>query len=299
MARQNSASKPAVRRSDSTPEPESNPRAAPGRGAGNAAGSSAPGIVRLALEMRAPWELGAALLSYPFMRNAPRGDGHPVMVFPGLAAGDFTTLAIRHFLSDRGFSVHAWEQGLNFGPRPGVLEACMDKVRQLHAGSGRKVSLVGWSLGGVYAREIAKMLPDAVRTVVTLGSPFTGSHKATNAWRVYQLVTGEKEIDVERFAALRERPQAPTTSIFSRTDGVVAWQCSMEEETATSENIEVHASHLGMGANPTALYAIADRLAQPEGAWRRFDHVEHAGIKKFLYLNPQRTPLLQSLFGLY
>lgn len=260
---------------------------------------NAPGMLRLALEMRAPWELGAALAAYPFMRVAPRGDGHPVMVFPGLAAGDFTTLVIRHFLSDRGFSVHAWEQGLNFGPRPGVLEACLDKIRQLRADTGRTVSLVGWSLGGVYARELAKMLPDDVRTVVTLGSPFTGSPKATNAWRVYQLVSGEKEIDAERFAALRERPPMPTTSIFSRTDGVVAWHCSMEEETSSSENIEVHASHVGMGANPSALYAIADRLAQPEGQWRRFDHEGHTGLKKLLYLDPQRTPLFQSLFGLY
>jgi pimeloyl-ACP methyl ester carboxylesterase len=290
MARQNTVSKSISRNRKPTPAIESNTDGAP---------DTAPGLIRLALEMRAPWELGAALLSYPFMRSAPRGDGHPVMVFPGLAAGDFTTLAIRHFLSDRGFSVHAWEQGLNFGPRPGVLEACVEKILQLRATTGRKVSLVGWSLGGVYAREIAKMLPDDVRVVVTLGSPFTGSPKATNAWRVYQLVSGEKEIDAERFAALRVRPSVPTTSIFSRTDGVVAWQCSIEEESASSENIEVHASHVGMGANPTALYAIADRLAQEEGQWRRFDHTQHTGIKKLLYLNPQRTPLIQSLFGLY
>jgi pimeloyl-ACP methyl ester carboxylesterase len=294
MARQNTVSKSISRNRKPTPAVESNTEVA-----SDLAPDTAPGLIRLALEMRAPWELGAALLSYPFMRSAPRGDGHPVMVFPGLAAGDFTTLAIRHFLSDRGFSVHAWEQGLNFGPRPGVLEACIEKVQQLHASTGRKVSLVGWSLGGVYAREIAKMLPDHVRAVVTLGSPFTGSPKATNAWRVYQLVSGEKEIDAERFAALRIRPAVPTTSIFSRTDGVVAWQCSIEEESASSENIEVHASHVGMGANPTALYAIADRLAQQEGRWRRFDHAEHTGIKKLLYLNPQRTPLFQSLFGLY
>jgi len=260
---------------------------------------SAPGIVRMALEMRAPWELAAALAAYPFMKSAPHGDGHSVMVFPGLAAGDFTTLAIRHFLTGRGFDVHAWEQGLNFGPRPGVLEACIEKVKQLHEQSGRKVSLVGWSLGGVYAREIAKMLPDHVRVVVTLGSPFTGSPKATNAWRVYQLVSGEKEIDPERFAALKERPPVPTTSIFSRTDGVVAWHCSIEEETPTSENIEVHSSHVGMGANPTALFAIADRLAQREGKWRRFDRPAHTGIKKLLYLDPQRPPLFESLFGLY
>lgn len=260
---------------------------------------TAPGLMRLALEMRAPWELGVALAAYPFMRNAPSGDGHPVLVFPGLAAGDVTTLVIRRFLKDLGYAAYAWEQGLNFGPRPGVLETCMERIRQLRAEHGRKVSLVGWSLGGVYARELAKLMPDDVRLVISLGTPFTGSPKATNAWRVYQLVSGEKEIDAERYASLRATPQVPTTSIYSRTDGVVAWQCSVEQESASSENIEVHASHVGMGLNPTALYAIADRLAQPEGAWLRFDREAHKGLKKLLFLDPQRTPWPNPFFGLY
>ncbi len=263
------------------------------------AADSAPGIVRIALEMRAPWELGIALASYPFIRQAAAGDGHPVLVFPGLAAGDVTTVVIRRFLSDLGYHAYAWEQGLNFGPRPGVLESCIDKIRALRAEHGRTVSLVGWSLGGVYARELAKILPDDVRQVITLGSPFTGNPKATNAWRVYQLVSGEKEIDEARFAALRETPAVPTTSIYSRTDGVVAWQCSVEQETASSENIEVHASHVGMGLNPTALYAIADRLAQPEGQWKRFDHQAHKGLKKWLFLNPARTSWPNPFFGFY
>ena len=249
----------------------------------------APGLVRLAMEMRAPWELGAALAALPFMRRVADGDGHPVLVFPGLVTGDMTTVLMRRFLSDQGYTPYAWEQGLNFGPRPGVLEACVAKVRQLRAEHGRRVSLVGWSLGGVYAREIAKLLPDEVRLVITLGSPFTGSPKATNAWRVYQVVSGESEIDAERFAGLKATPRVPTTSIYSRTDGVVAWQCSIEQETARSENIEVHASHVGLVVNPTSLYAIADRLAQPEGAWRRFDHVAHTGWKKLLYQDPGRS----------
>ena len=260
---------------------------------------AAPGFVRLALEMRAPWELGVALATLPFMRSAPQGDGHPVLVFPGLAAGDVTTVVMRRFLNDLGYNSYAWEQGLNFGPRPGVLEACVAKVKQLRAQHGARVSLVGWSLGGVYAREIAKMLPDDVRIVVSLGSPFTGSPKATNAWRVYQLVSGETEIDQERLAGLRISPRVPTTSIFSRTDGVVAWQCSVEQETAMSENIEVHASHVGMGMNPTALYAIADRLSQPEGEWKRFDHEAHTGLKKLLYLDPQRASWPNPFFGFY
>lgn len=259
----------------------------------------APGLMRMAMELRAPWEFGAALAALPFAAAAPRGDGHPVIVFPGLAAGDLTTVVMRRFLSDRGYAVHAWEQGLNLGPRPGVLEECIAQVRYLYARHGRRVSLVGWSLGGVYARELAKMLPDAVRSVVTLGAPFTGNHLTSNAWRAYQMLSGEGDIDAARFAALKQTPPVPTTSIYSRTDGVVAWQCSVETETARSENIEVQASHMGMGVNPAALYAVADRLAQPEGQWRRFDRDGHTGWKKILYRDPHRAPGLGSLFGLY
>ena len=259
---------------------------------------AAPGVVRLAMEMRAPWELAIALASTRFIK-APRGDGHPVLVFPGLGAGDATTVVMRRFLRQLGYAACAWEQGLNFGPRPGVLEACIDRIAQLRQQHGRSVSLVGWSLGGVYARELAKLMPDDVRLVITLGSPFTGNPKATNAWRLYQLVSGEKEIDAKRFAALKQTPLVPTTSIFSRSDGVVAWRCSLEHESASSENIEVHASHVGMGMNPTALYAIADRLALPEGQWKRFDQPAHTGIKKLLFLDPHRSSMPNPLFGFY
>lgn len=258
---------------------------------------NAPGIVRLALEMRAPWELGFALASLPFLRGAPKGDGHPVLVFPGLAAGDITTVVIRRFLGDLGYQAYAWEQGLNFGPRPGVLETCIERIRQLRAEHGRPVSLVGWSLGGVYARELAKMLPDQVRLVISLGSPFVGSPKANNAWRVYQLVSGEAEIDPARYAMLAETPTVPTSSVFSRSDGVVDWRCSVEHETANSENIEVHASHVGLGANPLVLYAIADRLAQPEGGWRRFDREPHRGVKKLLFRDPGRKAGARAVFS--
>lgn len=255
----------------------------------------APGWLLMALEGRAPLELGASVLSAPLLRQAPAGDGHPVLVFPGLVTGDLTTIVLRNFLSAQGYAPYAWEQGINFGPRPGVMERCMERLQELRAEHGSTVSLIGWSLGGVYARELAKMAPEAVRGVVTLGTPFTGHPKATNAWRLFELASDQKLVDDARLAALKETPPVPTTSIYSRTDGIVAWRCSVEEETGSSENIEVHASHLGIGMNPSALYAIADRLAQPEGKWKRFDYNGHAGIKKLLYLDPQRKPL----FGLF
>lgn len=242
-----------------------------------------PSWFLLALEGRAPWEYGATLLAAPLLRNAPQGDGHPVLVFPGLVTGDFSTLVLRNYIAQLGYVAYAWELGLNLGPRLGVVERCIERVLQLRDKHEEPVSLIGWSLGGIYAREIAKLMPGAVRLVITLGTPFAGSPKATNAWRLYELASGQHIADDPRAAHLRETPPVPTTSIYSRTDGVVAWRCSQERETDLSENIEIHASHLGIGMNPAALYAVADRLAQPNGEWRRFDHDGLIGLKKLLY----------------
>jgi pimeloyl-ACP methyl ester carboxylesterase len=224
----------------------------------------------LLLEWRAPFEWAAAVASIPWLASAPRGDGHAVMVFPGLAANDLSTLPLRRFLASLGHDVHAWGQGFNLG-REGVLERCCDAVRAQADRTGRAVSLVGWSLGGVYARETAKALPDEVRAVVTLGSPFADHPHATNAWRVYEMLSGQRADDPEMRARLGVPPPQPTTSIYSRTDGVVSWRCSVDAPRPLAENIEVRASHIGMGANPIVLYAVADRLAQPEGRWQPFD----------------------------
>jgi pimeloyl-ACP methyl ester carboxylesterase len=254
-----------------------------------------PSLLLLALEGRVPWEFGASLLATPLLKNVPRGDGHPVMVLPGLMAGDLLTLYLRSFLKNSGYTAYAWEQGLNRGPRDGVLEACIARVRELHQKHGQKVSLVGWSLGGIFAREIAKALPDEVRCVITLGSPFAGHAKANNVWRLYQAVSGKPAVDEIQSAEIRKTPPVPTTSIFSRSDGIVSWQCCVEQEAAQTENIEVHGSHTGLVVNPTVLHAIADRLAQAEGQWQRFDRNAHQGIKKFIYPDPQRAPRFGSL----
>ena len=135
---------------------------------------------------------------------------------------------------------------------------------------GRRVSLVGWSLGGLYARQLAKLAPDKVRCVISLGSPFAGSPKSTNAWRAYEWANGSKADD-QMPAGLAEVPPVPTTSIFSRTDGICAWQGCLNPDGPTSENIEVDGSHCGLGHHPAVVYAIADRLAQPDGAWKKFE----------------------------
>ena len=230
-----------------------------------------PGALLMLLEARAPAEFVSLLAAWPWLRRMPRGDGHAVMVFPGMGASDLTTLPLRRVLQSLGYVTETWGQGINLGPRRGVLERCADDVRRFADRHGKPVSLVGWSLGGIYAREMAKLHPQQTRCVVTLGTPFTGHPKATNAWRLYELLSGDRLGDPKLMAHIRRPPPVPTTSIYSRSDGVVSWRCSLNEPTALAENIEVRSSHLGMGMNPLALYAVADRLAQPPGQWRPFD----------------------------
>jgi pimeloyl-ACP methyl ester carboxylesterase len=230
-----------------------------------------PNALLMLLEGRAPIEFFSLFAALPWLARLPRGDGHPVLVFPGMAASDITTVPLRRYLSSLGYVTRAWGQGLNFGPRPGVLDRSADDIRTLADKHGQPVSLIGWSLGGIYARELAKLHPTLTRCVVTLGTPFTGHPKATNAWRIYELLSGSKVGDAELMAAIRKPPPVPTTSIYSRSDGIVSWRCSLNDPGPLVENIEVPASHVGMGTNPLALYAVADRLAQPIGQWRRFD----------------------------
>jgi pimeloyl-ACP methyl ester carboxylesterase len=249
----------------------------------------APGAVRIALEARAPWEFGAALASWPMLRALgawPEGDGHEVIVFPGLAAGDLSTQPLRAFLSERGFRPQGWYLGLNRGPRDGVealmalLERQLDEACQR---SGRRVSLIGWSLGGIYARELAKARPEQVRAVVTLGTPFALSPRATNAWRVYEWLSGDRVHHPVRERGLDRPPPVPTTSVLSKSDGVVAWQCSVQQPHDAhphTENVEVRASHIGLGLNPAAWYLLAERLAQPEGQWARF---APSGLARLLF----------------
>ena len=248
---------------------------------------SSPSKTLMLLEGRAIHELGAFLGALPLLSLAPRGDGHPVLVLPGLVASDTSTRPLRSFLKNRGYAVSGWRQGRNLGLRNGVQDAMMDLVKELSDHSGRKISLIGWSLGGLYARQLAKLMPDRVRTVITLGSPFAGHPKATNAWRVYEMARGRRaDEDDGRFGgSLSDTPPVPTTAIFSRTDGICAWQGCMEKTSATSESIEVESSHCGMGHHPAVVYAVADRLAQPEGTWAPFDR---SGWRSMLYPDPNR-----------
>jgi len=247
--------------------------------------SAPPSRELLLLELRAGFELGAFFAMAPLLRFAPTGDGHPVLVLPGLAASDLSTRPLRAFLRDRGYRAHGWKLGRNLGPRHGVEAEMQQRLAELAGRYGRKVSLIGWSLGGVYAREMARRAPHDVRSVITLGSPFAGEPRASNAWRIYETMSGRQAHDWPGREAMKLPPPVPSTAIYSRSDGIVAWQGCLEREGPMSENIEVEGSHSGLGYNPAVLYAIADRLAQPEGRWRPFDR---SGLRSLVYPDPHR-----------
>jgi len=232
-----------------------------------------PGLSLLLAEVRGIFEFNASVFFSPLLLRAPRGDGHPVLTLPGFLASDLSMAPMRRYLKELGYDAYAWNKGRNVGGVLRMRAALRDRLAEVYAATGRKVSIIGWSLGGVYARDLALQAPDMVRSVVTLGSPFANDIRATNATRLYEALSGEAvEDNAELRNAIAGDLPVPTTSIFSRTDGVVNWQTCLLRPSDTAENIEVYlASHIGLGVNAAALWAVADRLAQSEGQFSQFD----------------------------
>ncbi len=247
-----------------------------------------PGLGLMLAEVRGLFEFNASVLLSPVLLRAPRGDGHPVLALPGFLASDLSMAPMRRYLRELGYETHAWRMGRNLGGVSRVRDALRDRLAAIHAADGRKVSIVGWSLGGVYARDLALRAPEMVRSVVTLGSPFAGDVRATNATRLYEAMSGESVADnSELQRAISGDLPVPTTSIYSRTDGIVNWRTCRVRPSETAENIEVYlASHTGLGVNAAALWAIADRLAQPEG---QFTHFERSGPFAIAYAPPENA----------
>jgi triacylglycerol esterase/lipase EstA (alpha/beta hydrolase family) len=221
-----------------------------------------------------------------------QGDGHPVILYPGLGAGALNISQLRGYLRGCNFDVRDWELGVNTGPQ-GVfdewLASLVERVCEMRKRHGRKVSLVGWSLGGIYAREIAKCCPDSVRQVITLATPFSSLDDANHAGTIFKLLGGDtSQLTPELQQRLRQRPPVPTTSIYSKTDGVVCWRGCIEAAAPQVENIAVDASHIGMPTHPEVLRIVADRLALPEGKWKAYRRRRNA-LKASATTAPSRS----------
>lgn len=242
---------------------------------------------------RAIAETGMFAAALPtLMAVLPRGDAHPVLVLPGLLASDSSTAPLRAALQGLGYDARGWSLGRNLGERAAGREGAklISTVERIADETGRRVSLIGWSLGGIFARLVAARRPRAIRQLITLGSPFAGSPKSTNAWRIFERFSGERAENARTKAIMREiggPPAIPSTAIYSRTDGICAWQNCRDEDSPQTESVEDPGSHCGLGMNPIVLHAIADRLAQPEGRWKPFK--PHGLATWFYPLNSGQT----------
>jgi len=217
-------------------------------------------------------DLATLPLAAPWLSFAPHGDGHSVLVLPGLLATDTSTALLRGFLRRLGYDARGWNLGRNLGPTAEVLDDLPAQLSELASRTGRAVSLIGWSLGGIYARELARQHPDQVRQVITLGSPFALTDpRQSHADRAYQ-----RRSSLHASARLPTREQVsrpipvPSTAVYSRRDGIVSWQTCIEPETDLHQNVEVRCGHLGFGVDSATLWLIADRLAVPVGQRRPF-----------------------------
>ena len=241
-----------------------------------------PSFFKLAFEMRTLFEAGSFALSFPLLQATPKGDGHPILVMPGFLASDFSTKLLRTFLKTRNYKAYGWGLGRNMGrqshPTTGCGPAVIRRLHDIYKQHGQKVTLIGWSLGGIYARELSRLHPEMVRQVVTMGSPFCNNQRANHATKIFEKTSGYKLSDMCPILVknMPLPPPVPSTSFYSKSDGITAWQCCLEQKTETTQNIQVRCSHLGYGHHPVVMWALADRLAQKEDEWQHFKakHVE-------------------------
>ena len=235
-------------------------------------------LLALTEPARALGSAGALVAGLPLLRLAPRGEPHPVVVLPGWLASDVSTRTLRRWLGRLGYPTVGWDLGRNHGPRPEAVEGVRTLVERLADQHGGPVSIVGQSLGGIFARRLAERTPRLVRQVVSLGSPFAAAASRPRAaseagmYREYRRLRAVEEVRPARALPV------PSTSVYSRWDGVVDWRTCLQEEGPRSENVAVHASHLGMGVDPAVLWIVADRLAQPADGWRPFVRPPRFGL---------------------
>lgn len=224
-------------------------------------------------------DIASLVLAAPWLLRSPRGDGHPVLVLPGLLASDAATLTLRSYLRFLGYRVHGWNLGINTGPTSAVVNGLPVVLAKLAERYGEAVSVIGWSIGGIYARQLARDLPRSVRQIVTLGSPFGLSNlRQTRAGALYSRMAGNHAIvpPVDGIEWERGNPlSVPTMALYSKHDGVVPWQVCRDFASDRSESVAVYGAHLTLTHNAGALWAVADRLAQDAGTWSPFVVPKH------------------------
>ena len=197
----------------------------------------------------------------PPVSSVPAGDGHKVVVLPGILTGDFTTHRLVAWLKAVGYDAQGWGPGINWGPTTESLTRVDALIDAAFTASGRKVSLVGRSLGGLYAREYAKRNPDRVARVVTLGTPIQFPVKTPLSPFESVLARFYDPSVTARVDDLPRNPPVPLTAIYSKSDGIVPWQACLVEEGPLAENLEIESPHTVMGENPRAMRIVATRLA--------------------------------------
>ena len=209
-------------------------------------------------------------------QSKKKGDGHPVVVIPGFMGNDASVKLLSRFLNKNNYKAQTWGLGFNFGNLKDV-EELSKRIEKLYQDTGKKVSLIGWSLGGVYARQIAKRHPEKIRQVITLCSPFAGADEPNNATWLFSLVHGGTKItdlDPNWLAGLPDPAPVPTTALYSKTDGVVPWETCMENiEDAIHQNVEIQSSHIGVIFNKNVLPIVIDRLQYSEENWVKYKTV--------------------------
>jgi pimeloyl-ACP methyl ester carboxylesterase len=243
------------------------------QGRTNSSGVSAPAIGLLLTEpARVLTGFAALPLAAAWLSSAPRGDGHGALVIPGLLASDLSTSVLRRFAGRLGYEAAGWNLGRNRGPTQRVLDELPRALLALAERTGGPVSVIGWSLGGIYARELARWHPALVRQVITLGSPFalTGTRQS-HAGRAYRRRAHLHATQgLPSLKQVAEPVGVPSTAVFSRHDGIVPWQTCICPETELHQNVEVRCAHIGFGTDPATLWLVADRLAAPAAGRDRF-----------------------------
>jgi pimeloyl-ACP methyl ester carboxylesterase len=222
--------------------------------------------------LRGALQLGALPFAAPWLLRAPRDEPHGVLVLPGLLATDASTGLLRRYLHGLGHTVWGWRLGRNLGPTRAILDGMPRALHLLAERTGGPVSIVGWSLGGIFARELGRRQTDVVRQVITLGSPFAMTDaRQSRADRAFkrQARSHARQWELPRARLARPLP-VPTTAIYSKRDGIVHWRSCIDGPGEQRQNIEVRCAHLGFGVDPATLWAVADRLAQPADDWRPF-----------------------------